>query len=381
MGRPPSEIRARTNNATGRQQVAFLERPGHWYHCPETDRAKAIQWARRNRDRLLGDPARRLKLEDLARDFYAPDGVWRRRLAEKGQLMSDRHLANQAAMLVRYILPAFGTRDPRELLGREIDDEIFALRRSNGRPLASATKYKIVRAFSVLLEDLVGRGILERNPLAGVRPFSKRPQQPRGAIPRDVLQRLFPLGHGPLLRVWGKTMWSAMALLFRDTGMRPGEARALRWADIYPTEGAVVVRRAVKSNGELGGTKTGVVRAGDLSAAALAELALWREESRCGGDEDLVFHTDGKAISSAGFREAMRAALKRIGCEGTPYTPYWIRHSFVTYALAALDAREVALLAGHSETIAQAVYSHPDDRVVIQQSLKARRKLKRSGER
>jgi len=155
MGRPPSEIRARLEARSGRYQVGYLEHPGHWYNSPETDRARAIAWARRNRDRLLGDPGKRVALRELVRGFFAPDGQWRRRMSEKGQTMSEQHLSNLSAMLERYVVPLFGERDPRELTGRAIDDEILGAKALSGRALAPATKYKICHAFSVLLQDLL----------------------------------------------------------------------------------------------------------------------------------------------------------------------------------------------------------------------------------
>lgn len=358
--------------------IGYLEEPGVWHQTPEEDKARAVAWARRNKGRLLSGAEKSLTLEPIMRDFFGPSGAWRKRMAAKGQTLSDRHLSNYDAMVRNYLIPLFGDADPRELTARYIDDILLETKSKSGRELASGTKYKILHAFTVILGDLAETGVIPSNPLQGVKPYSKAPIRPRTALPREVLEALFPPSHSEAVRVWGRSMWAAFFVVLYDTGMRPGEARALTWESVYEEEGAVVIRRAEKAGGGIGATKTGVVRAGRLSARALQELAIWRMESRHSADKDLVFTLDGRApITSMAATYAFRAGVKAIGKEkeGASWTPYYLRHSFVTYSLAALDSREVALLAGHSEAISQAVYSHPDDKVVLERTKAARKKL------
>lgn len=47
---------------------------------------------------------------------------------------------------------------------------------------------------------------------------------------------MYPTGHVALVKVWGSSMRAALMLLFNDTGLRPGEVRALRWAELFPEE-------------------------------------------------------------------------------------------------------------------------------------------------
>ena len=55
MARPSSKdgIRAKVRTRDGIILIHFAEYPGHWIASPEYDRARAIAWARRNRDRLI----------------------------------------------------------------------------------------------------------------------------------------------------------------------------------------------------------------------------------------------------------------------------------------------------------------------------------------
>jgi len=363
--------------------VAFAESPESWHMTTETTEEKALSWARRNRDRLLVEPESRLEFRALAQDFFSLSGAWRKRMTAKGQVMSDRHVSNMASIMENHLVPLLGELDPRAFTARGLDDEILALKGIVGRELAPGTKYKIVHVLSVFMADLAERGIIASNPLTGLQPYSKKPVRARGALPRDVFTALFPPTHGALVRIWGRTLWAALMCVFGDTGMRPGEARRLTWQRVYEADAAVVIRHAEKagSSGK-GDTKTGAVRAGRLSPRTLQELAIWRMETRFSGDEDLIFTFDGKEpVSDTAIGQCFKRGLTAAGVpcgkgeRGEHWTPYWLRHSFVTYSLSSLTAAEVALLAGHSEAISQGVYAHPDDAVVIAQSKKIREKL------
>jgi len=369
---------------SGRYRVSFAEAPDAWHRSPETVEARAIAWARRNRDRLLASKDTALSFEAVTAGFFRSAGPWHERMTAKGQTMSARHLDNMQAILDNYLVPLFGELDPRQMGARQIDDSILALRKRNGTDMAPGTKYKIVHAMNAILADLAERDIITRNPLVGLQPYSKKPVRSRGALPRDVFADLFPPTHGALVRVWGKTMWAALMCVFGDTGMRPGEARRLTWQRVYEADSAIVIRHAEKAgNAGVGDTKTGAVRAGHLSARTLQELAIWRMESRFSGDEDLIFTLDGKEpVSDVAIGQCFKRGLKAVGVDtekggrGERWTPYWLRHTFVTYSLASLSGAEVALLAGHSEAISQGVYAHPDDAVVLSQSKSVRDKLK-----
>lgn len=377
MSRAPKEIRTKRHRS-GRYLVGYLEEPGVWHQSPEEEAPRALAWAKRNRARLLTAPPAALTLRPFLEGFFLPSGAWVTRIRAKGQAISDRHLANYEGQARNYLIPLFGDEDPRQLSARQIDDVILAATAKGGRALASATKYKILHAFSLVLADLAEQGLITVNPLLGVKPYSKAPTRPRSAIPREALAMLFPATHGAAVRIWGRSIWAALMAVLFDTGMRPGEARALRWGEINEREGAIVVRHAVKAGTlTIGETKTGNVRAGSLSARTLQELAIWRAESRFHSSADFVFTLEGEApVTDAAIGEAFRRGLLAIGKAEEPWTPYWLRHSMITYSLAALDDGEVMMLAGHSNIAVNARYRHPDDETVIERTRAARGKLR-----
>jgi len=186
-----------------------------------------------------------------------------------------------------------------------------------------------------------------------------------------------------MVRVWGSSLWVACMLVLLDTGMRPGELRALRWADLRREEvdgrvaWAFVVRHGIEAGTKatVKGTKTDIVKAPGISARAAQELAIWRAESRNAEDGDFIFSVDGVSpVAAASIIAAFRRGLVEAGVDAAHMTPYWLRHSFVTYSLATLSEEEVAALAGHSVEVDR-LYQHPTDALALYRSREARRKL------
>jgi integrase len=295
-------------------------------------------------------------------------------MKEKKHLIGEKSRSEYAAIVRNHIAPMFGNRDPRELTAKEIGIGMRGHMGKYGNPLASATKYRITYVLSIILGSLAENGTIPANPLLGTQPYSKAPEEPRSALPRPVLAKLFPEGHGSLMRVWQKTFWATLFCVIYDSGMRPVELRSLRWGDVH--EGAAIVRRPKRGRKTKAGIAVGVVRAARLSERTMQELAIWKTETPYPSDSDLVFTLNGTdAVTDAGIVAAFRGGLRKIDEFRPEWTTYWLRHSFVTYALADLSPGEVAELAGHSVAIAEAVYSHPDDEVILARTSRARAKL------
>ncbi len=385
MGRPPKDIRTRRDTRSGRYLICYIEAPDKWHQTPEDEQTSAIQWARRNRAALLSAQTSSVTLDSLVRGIFLSGSDWRKRMESKGHSYTEAYMQVRDGHLRNYILPLFGREDPRTLSRRYVDDALLAASRSGtyGKPLAPATMHKIVHTLNIILEELVDQGIIARNPCEGMAPYSKAPVKPRGAIPQKALAALFPPGHGQLVQVWGSGMWAACMCLLNDTGIRPGELRALKWREIDDHERFIAVRHGVQSKTEatIKGTKTGIVRAAFISVRTAQELAIWRAESRHNAPDDFVFTLSGAApVSGMGVISAFRRGLKAAGYAGEPWTPYWLRHSFGTYHLADLDDSELLMLMGHTNIVTNATYRHPDDDIVRKRALPVRDKLDKARE-
>jgi len=399
MARPPKDIRTtRRADRGGRYSIMYIEEPGVWHLTQAYSVADAIAWAKRSRQRLLAAARPGLTLAPLVRDMFAPGSAWRARQVAKGHVITDKGYANRDGHVRNYIIPLFGQDDPRQLTRRYVDDRLLEAARGQlpppeprppkghvprCAPLASATMAKVVYTLNLCLEDLVDRGLIEANPIEGLRPYSRRTEHPRGAIPIEDLDKLFPPSHGAAMRVWGSTMWVACMCLMHDTGMRPGEIRALTWDSVNLDERFLAVRKGIEAGtrAHSKGTKTNIVHAAYISSRTAQELKVWRAETAYAADADWIFTQAGASpVTPNGVIKAFRAGVKAARLDHPEWTPYWLRHSFVTHNLDVLDDREIESLAGHTNAQTNAIYRHPDDALILKRTKSIRDKLDKKRE-
>jgi integrase len=393
MARPQNEngIRARIRSRDGVQLIRFCEQPDRWIVSPERTREKAIAWAKRNRDRLIARNNK--KIAELCEGFYALNGMWVNRHKEKGHIYGDMHLKNRQAYLDNYFAKEFGHLKPQDIdrpeWRREFDNWLLTLHSTfnESRKLSRSTKNKIIYSVNDFIEEMIELKKMNINPLIGLKKYNKDPENPRGVIDRHSLSLMFPTNHNDLIRIWSSPMWACFMLVFYDTGARPGESRALTWADIDTQKRFIPFRKGIEAGtiDTVKGTKTNVAKAGFLHARTIQELDIWRNQSRYNGDNDFVFSANGKTpVTNEAVGKAFRRGLQQIekeneGWKANPaWTPYWLRHSFGTYQMENLDDTEIAKLMGNGVVVLRKEYQHPDNETLFLSTKKIRTKLDKS---
>jgi integrase len=393
MARPRNEdgIRAKKRARDGIQVVHFEENPGHWVVSPEYDRKKAIAWAKRNRDRLI--IRNNVQIAELCKGFYGLNGLWVNRHKEKGHTYGDMHLKNRQAYLDNYFAKEFGHLKPQDIdrpeWRREFDNWLLTLHSTfnEDRKLSRATKNKIIYSVNDFIEEMIELKKMNINPLTGLKKYNKDPENPRGVIDRASLALMFPPNHNDLIRIWSSPMWACFMLVFYDTGARPGESRALTWADIDLRKRFIPFRKGIEAGttDTVKGTKTNVAKAGFLHARTVQELDIWRNQSRYNGDEDFVFTINGDTpVTNEASCKAFRRGLMQIQKENKDWepnpawTPYWLRHSFGTYQMENLDDAEIAKLMGNGVVVLRKEYQHPDNETLYRSAKNIRTKLDKS---
>ena len=388
MGRPRKDIRFKLDQASGQYMVSFAECPDRYHMSPETEPAKALTWGKRNKGRLLATDDKPLLFKDLAPNFFDADGEWYKDRIKKKGPMTTASLGIRQAHIVNYIIPLFGEDDIRTILGKDIDRAILDAERYTARegattaaaskPLARGTRSKLLYSISLMYDKWIYDGLVQINPVDSIIKYSKDPDNPRSDLPEEALDKLFPTTHGELVRVWGSSMWGALMLVLWDTGNRPGEIRAPHWCEYYPEERYLPVRHAIEggTSDKRKGTKGGTIKPSYLSERTAQELAIWRAESRFHRDEDYIFTANGKApVTDAAIGQAFSKALARLGYDATGWTPYWLRHTFVTHAMEALDDLEVEMLTGHTNLATNKIYRHATDKTMLKRTRHLRDKL------
>ena len=306
------------------------------------------------------------------------NGYWAEKMRMKGHVYPEKYLVGRQSHLNIYVIPGFGKCKPNEIKRRDIDQWLLYLKKPNGKTLAGSTKNKIMYTMSIVFEELQDMEVLEKNPIVGIRAFNSEPVNPRGIIDKAYLESLFPNSYEQLVQIWCSGMWAALMMVQRDTGSRPGEVRALTWADIDFEKRFIPFRKGVASgtSDRIKETKTGTVKAGFLTHETIDILLQWRYYSPFKKNEDYVFTIDGKKpVSGVGVIKAFKRGLRNIGILGKPWTPYWLRHSFGTYQMENLSQEEIMKLMGHRTEIVTRVYQHPSNEILYKSAEKIQKKL------
>ena len=203
-------------------------------------------------------------------------------------------------------------------------------------------------------DNLVGRNVA-----ALVRPPTGQDGRPSKALTLDQARALIDAaaGHRGGGADAGPYRLLAYVVLLLMTGIRPEEARALRWDHVDLDAGTVAIWRSDRAGGD---TKTArsrrTLKLPELALSALRErrAAQAADQLRAGElwqDSGLVFTTTiGTMLDQHNIRREFRQITKAAGL-GEDWVPRELRHTFVSIMSAGgVPVEEIARVAGHKQT-------------------------------
>jgi integrase len=195
------------------------------------------------------------------------------------------------------------------------------------------------------------RGLLTRNPMDGLAP-SERPRQ-RNAKRVAVLDAD---AIGKLAQAGGSERWTAAIGLAGFAGLRLGEVRGLRWADVDLDGGTISVRRSLLPDGTAKATKTEAgTRTVPLLPALRRALVAWKLRSpRTDPGHYVVCTVDGGPVAERNLRRALDLAKTRAKLtvpEAERLSWHSLRHSYASILATDLElpATTLARLTGHTD--------------------------------
>jgi integrase len=267
---------------------------------------------------------------DRTLNEYAPEWLAQVTLRIKPQtLKSYRHL-------LKHILPALGHYKLRQLQRPQIK-QLLAAKRASG--LAKNTTRLIKATLSAMYTEAVDDGLVKSNPAAFT---TRRGTASDGITQTERRAAIRPFSEAELAQFLDVAHRRnrdhyVLFLLLARTGLRPGEALALRWEDVDLGKRELLVERAV-ADGAITTTKTGHSRQVDISrelAQELSRLYVSREK-QClaqGGEmPDPIFCTRAaKLLDPNPLRKYFARTLRRADLSGRRL--YDLRHSFATLLL------------------------------------------------
>lgn len=296
---------------------------------PTRRRAQAAEWIHRARSGAV-TPRLEAEVERLTLAEYAQ--AWIEQLATTH---APATVALYAERLNGHVLPALGPLRLRELDRRAVR-ALLAEKRQAGY---AANGVRLMRAaLSVCLSAAVEDGLIPANPCLGIGRRSQRAAHT--LTPAERVERIRPLSQAQqdalLAAAWtARGRWGLLFELMARTGLRPGEALALRGEDLDRPARQLRVERAV-SRGEIRPTKTSEQRRVDLTPRLARLLATGTRQARGQG---LLFPTrtgrplDRHTVATA-FRRLCRVAGLVDG-QRAAFRLYDLRHTYASLALAA----------------------------------------------
>ena len=260
----------------------------------------------------------------------------------------------------------FGKLTLNRLRPSHIEALIVALR---GKQLADASVQRVFVVLRLALDGAVRDGLLARNPASLVPQPSVVKKEASFLSPAQVLALLSQLEgsrYYPVLR------------LIATTGIRKGEALALRWADLDLETGLLKVRGTLsRVRGRLVVTHPKTARSRRALPLAPPEVAMLRahrivqakKRVQAGAlwhDDDFVFASEtGRPMDPRNVLRALTTAARRAGLESV--SVHTLRHSAATAWLeAGVNIKAVSSLLGHADIRVTAdVYGHVSDQVAV----------------
>jgi integrase len=251
----------------------------------------------------------------------------------------------------RHIRPSLGGVSVRSLTPGRVDAFRQALEEAD---VGAATVAKALAVLSGACRFAVLRGFIDANPVRDVRKPKPRRKRFVGALAPSGVERI----RAELLaaeRIRDAVFVSTLAY----AGLRPGEARALRWSDVRA--GSLLVERAVAGR-VIKATKNERLRAIRLVGALGDDLAMWREVTPFSGDDDFVFaNRNGGVTSDYDWRNWRKRVFAPAAASAGVVIgrPYDLRHSFASLLIhEGKSLAEVAWQLGDAVATVASTYTH-----------------------
>lgn len=285
-----------------------------------------------------------------------------------------RTLDGYKASLDTYVLPVIGHKRLTDVTRQDIQSLYSDMSAGTlpeeckeagwrGDPLGPRTVRLTHAALSQVLKYAVQEHWLAINPAAGVTlPRLARASRKMNAL--SIQERL------TFITASQGSFYEMLYRLLMDTGLRPGEAMALTWADVDFERGTIEVTKAVTRDAAgqavIGAPKNDAsIRTVPLFGLAdlLAEHQAWQQEVSLDGSGRVFTTQDGRPLRPWAFsRRELARVVTAAGIEGA-FSLYNFRHTFATLQLeSGTPLTVVSKWLGHS-TIQQTAdtYQHVAD--------------------
>jgi len=280
--------------------------------------------------------------------------VW---LADVAEHRADTTVENYRQRLTSLVLPAIGELRLREITVGRLDSFMTGLRR---RGLSGNTRHNVRTVLSGVLGTAVRHGALRNNPVRDMRRQESEPKKAvRALTAAERTDLLAKLDADP---VAVRRDLPDFVRFMLGTGVRVGEALAVRWCDVHLENGTLCISgNVVPVRGK------GLVRHTGKTAAAVREVSLpeflitllrMRYDPEIMPDEPIFANSKNTWRDPHNIQSIVREAADAAGY------PWLTTHVFRKTAATILDERghtprQIADVLGHARvSLTQDLYMH-----------------------
>jgi integrase len=252
----------------------------------------------------------------------------------------------------------------RDIATTEQAAKFLAKMAQRQRPKTTNTYLSLLKAWG---KWAIAQGYRDSNPFEPIRPFpgAKVAAEGEPFTPDEVARILGTMAEGKFAHYVDFTYF------LLATGVRPGEAIALRWEQVDLTAGTVRIAETLtrpKDGKRLRkGPKTGDKGIRTLPLTdELKTVLRGRRPPYCHPSRLVFPGPKGKAIHDNNFRN--RAWKVTLAAAGVPYRkPYFCRHTFASWAIAqGASLPNTAKLLGHADIqMVQKTYARPTGQLTM----------------
>ncbi|MBP7583053.1 MAG: site-specific integrase [Spirochaetes bacterium] len=328
----------------------------------ETTKGAAEAWAvERLQAAGVFETKKKITLRTYSRGFFDWSARWAEGKRATGRRLSPPQCKTYQAFMARYILPALGDRDLRDIEKRHLEDLRNGLFREG---MGASTINKIMGAVKILMETAYDDGIIKGIPKA--ERVSLRGAKRRGAFTPLEIRELF----SPRAK-WTDERARVCCLLAATTGMRRGELMALAAADIDFTRNVIGITKVWCERERKGKAGTKTSDAGRYAVAPrtvmdeIARLLAANPWGTTGGA--LLFYSpmradkpmEGRALTKCFYRALVSIGIPEKERERRALTFHSLRHSYNSLMIGAkIPAEKLRKIVGHSTMEMTENYMH-----------------------
>ena len=327
---------------------------GHYWYYSYTDPARNV----RVQKRCLGCATKREAYEYIGKlpkqiesgiifKNYAADYIERyeEQKTVKGYSVKKSSVKTRQTQL-NILVSHWGEKKLASITTRDFENWLNHLDKRN------ATKNLILIVARSLFDFAVKDNIIMKNPLEKIKPFSANFKVKEVLSDSDI-KTMFPFDFKKLEEIYGSATLGACFILMLSSGIRRGEAAALRWSDLDFGKNALSITKQWSVTDGVSSPKQNEIRyiiIPSQTTSFLKELKSLKNAS----DDDLMFDFDGLRVTPERFNKLKRISESMIG---KSITPHCLRHTYNS------RMRDIFLGSGTGENVLRAFTGHKSEKM------------------